>query len=653
MKTVAKQIPYPLLWDRMPIDISFVFENEKPAGKHGFLKTEGEQFVFEDGTPAHFWGTNFNSGACFPEHSHSEKVAKRLAQTGVNLVRLHQMDAEWSTPNIFRFSRGRGYENTRSFDPESMDRLDYLIYCLRREGIYIYMDFITYRRFKTGDGVENTMQLPEAAKPYTNYSRKLIELQKEFNAAFLSHYNPYTELKYADEPAICMAEIANENDMLTKSCAKYDLEPYCTELTDLYKAYCREKGVSAEERDFNARDAFLTEFFCDLQKKYYIEMTEHLRNNGAKFPITGTNWCFDKAVPFCNTVTDFHDGHPYWWVGDQRRFKNDPLIRSGEEDRPLAKWVSKSAVEGKPVFISEWDAPWPNEFRSESALLMAAWSGLNAWSGCAIHTYRYGTNENESVTRKIGRSIVIGNSYYRGIFDTFNDPAKWGMFYHAALIMRRGDVSAAKERVTVGIRTEDVYDPSFDIDAVFSNKASEMHCVRMAYDVPSSGDVKPETPDMLSDTGEVYRNPEKGIGWIDSAYTKAAYGFIGGETISLSGMTVNMENDYGTVCISSLTTENIQKSGNLLLTAVGRADNTDSEYNREHTVLLKEGKPPILIDVIEAEIKLKTEKENLKIWSIDNEGFPIGEIKTKYEDGTLSFTIGKEFESMYYLIQEQ
>ena len=81
---MTKFIPYPFYYDDMPIDISFVFENEKPAGKHGFLKTEGRKFVFEDGTEARFWGTNFNGSACFPDHDYSEKVAKRLSKTGIN-----------------------------------------------------------------------------------------------------------------------------------------------------------------------------------------------------------------------------------------------------------------------------------------------------------------------------------------------------------------------------------------------------------------------------------------------------------------------------------------------------------------------------------------------------------------------------------------
>ncbi len=81
------------------------------------------------------------------------------------MVRFHQIDAEWSTPNIFQFTKGENKPNTLTIDPESIDRLDYLIHCLKQEGIYIYMDPLTYRRFKTGDGVEAADQLPDAAKP--------------------------------------------------------------------------------------------------------------------------------------------------------------------------------------------------------------------------------------------------------------------------------------------------------------------------------------------------------------------------------------------------------------------------------------------------------------------------------------------------------
>ena len=55
---MSRYIPQPAYPEKMPVDISFVFDKEKPAGKHGFLQVAGEEFRFADGTPAHFWGVN-------------------------------------------------------------------------------------------------------------------------------------------------------------------------------------------------------------------------------------------------------------------------------------------------------------------------------------------------------------------------------------------------------------------------------------------------------------------------------------------------------------------------------------------------------------------------------------------------------------------
>ena len=49
--------------EMMPVDISFVFEDEKPAGKHGFCRVQGENFVFEDGAPVKLWGVIFNGAS--------------------------------------------------------------------------------------------------------------------------------------------------------------------------------------------------------------------------------------------------------------------------------------------------------------------------------------------------------------------------------------------------------------------------------------------------------------------------------------------------------------------------------------------------------------------------------------------------------------
>lgn len=660
MSYQARFIPYPFYWTDVPVDLSFIYENEKPAGKHGFLMVDGDRFVFEDGTEARFWGTNFNSGLNFPPFDFSEKIAKRLAKIGVNIVRFHQMDAEWSTPNIFQFSKGRRKGNTLDFDPESMKRLDYLIYCLKNEGIYIYMDLITYRKFKSGDGVENAIKLDDAARPYSNYNRKLIELQKQYNYNLWTHVNQYTGLAYKDDPAIVLTEIANESDMFSRP---VKVEPYKSELEQMYVRWLKDRqmDVPESEIDFSKQDSVMLDFLRETQESFYIEMATHLKKIGVRIPITGTNWAINTANTRAQLVTDFADGHSYWygwtWGEDVKKAINRSMT---VEIDAMLPHLSFCRLLDRPYFISEWDEPWPNEFRAESPLLLAAVGLLQGWSGFAIHTYSYTTMTDIHVTGKEVSSRAIGGIPYReGVFNTWNDPAKFGLFYHAALMYRRKDVSTAVESVAVEVK-----DMSLSVDIPALSAVSEKHKVGMHFEGQKSAAdrmvssekfcVDTSKGEILSDTGELYRSWEKKMGWIDTKNTKVAYGFFGdAEEVKLNGMTVNVKNPFAVVALSSLTDMPIKNSDNMLLTTVGHSENTDMKFNEDHTVMLDVGKPPILVEVIEAEISLETEIQNLKVWAVNAEGFFIGVVPSEYRDGWLRFKVGDCFQSMYYLIQAE
>jgi len=43
-----------LSWDKWPVDVSWLNDGERPAGRHGRLRVEGERLVFEDGTVGRF-----------------------------------------------------------------------------------------------------------------------------------------------------------------------------------------------------------------------------------------------------------------------------------------------------------------------------------------------------------------------------------------------------------------------------------------------------------------------------------------------------------------------------------------------------------------------------------------------------------------------
>lgn len=663
-----KFIRTPSYQDAMPIDISGVFGDEAPAGKHGFLKAVGEDFVFEDGTRAKFWGVNFNGGANFPEHSFAEGVARRLRMTGVNLVRFHQLDADWDTPNIFQFAKGPKLNSTRKLDPVSMERLDYLVYCLKNAGIYIYFDFLTYRRFRTGDGVVDADLLRDAARPYSVFDPHLIELQKEFITQILGHFNPYTNLTYAEDPVFVLAEITNENDVFLTRGAKTNHPYYENELTELYKAWTEEHGITVdwENHDNYGKTPELWQFKTELTMKYYRELRDHIRKEGGKFPVTGTNYTnVNPGNVLTQKEMDFCDNHGYIyefgrWT-DNEHICTIQQVNGQECVLPVRGLMH---LNNRPFFYGEWDMPWPNSFRAEGPIYYAMVCALQGWSGMAVHTYAYGTrgNENSLLGKEISSTSIGSVAFREGVFTTWNDPCIYGLFYHCTLMVRREDLKPAK--VKVGIHL----DAPYTLPNEANGTGLEVHRLRTVPEeeapegcdmvINASDKVEREDPDLiLSDNGECWRSLSKKIGVIDTERTKVVYGRLNGAKNFGTGnlpefkdVRIETKQDFGVIAMSSLTDDGIRHSDNILLTAVSRAQNTGSRFDGER--MMEIGTAPILSEVITATISIRTDREKLKVWGVGPEGYLTGKMASSYKDGVFTFTIGENYPAMYYLIQE-
>jgi len=682
---MSNYIPFPAYHDYAPIDISYLFEDEKPAGKHGFLTTQGDRFVFEDGTPVRFWGTNLNSGACFPEKDYAPKLAKRLAAYGCNIVRFHQIDSEWATPSIYQYKKGKRLENTSTYDPESFDRLDYLVYCLKQEGIYIYLDMLTYRKFKEDDNVRNSGELLNRAPPYSLFDRRLIDLQKEYCKVMWEHENPYTGLAYKDDPVFVLSDAANEIDLFGNFNHKIVVEPYASEFRERYRHWCAEKGygqIDVDATDLNDfTDDILNEFKIKVCEDYYNEIFDYMRSLGVRIPFTGMNYSWKYIMcKAAQHIGDFMDTHMnvrhMRWSPEERCVRNISL-------HELHDWGTYRSARhrhfGKPFFISEWDLTWPIKYRAESPIMMAATGMLQNWSGYTIHTYAYTSRlENMKVLGKeISSGAMGGVGYREGPMSTWNDPAKFGMFYHAAIIMRREDVKPAKNKYVV--RVEDTSGNDY---GAFLPKPDRASFITSAELSQMGADYYNEYPDTIpdniplvdqekgevtSDTGEMYRSWKKRYGTIDTPKTKVAYGCLGRQkAIDMDGLHLTCKNDYAVIALSSLNNNlDIAHSDSLLLTTVGQAENTgmkmslapDAIQRRDGFVPYEQldnlGHAPIVCEVIEADVEIATSRSNMVVWAVNAEGIFIGNVPTKYEDGKLKFTLGTKFPSIYYLIQAE
>lgn len=679
---MSKYIPFPAHCKFAPLDISYLFQAEKPAGKHGFLQVQGDRFAFEDGTPVRFWGTNLNGAACFPDHTYAEQLAKRLAAYGCNMVRFHQLDAEWATPNIFQFTKGKRLSDTRHLDPDSLERLDYFIFCLKKEGIYIYLDMLTYRKFKEEDGVRNSVALPNCGTPYCIFDRRLIELQKEYFSNLWNHFNPYTQLAYKDDPVFALSEPTNEVDLFGTFGRKITAEPYASEFREMYRNWCirRNIPIDADTADINdTTDQTLNEFKMEVQSDYFNEMFSYLRQIGIKIPLTGINFSWSYlSCKSAQGLGDYMDSHlnerwMYWEPGI-KKFNNISLHERMEWG-PLRNVRMRQF--GKPFFTSEWDLTWPNCYRAESPIMMAAVGMLQNWSGFTIHTYAYTSllNHMDILGKETSSESIGGVGYREGPFSTWNDPAKFGMFYHAAIITRRGDVSPANNKITVAVEE---LNHDLNIEKTCSEGSDKAALTASAELSQIAVDYRGECPDAIpettplvdlklgevtSDTGELYRSWNKKYGTIDTPMTKVAYGALANNgTIRLDGMKITVHNPFAVVALSSLNNElDITHSDSLLLTTMGDAVNTamkvsptpDSPTQKYKLQLDDVGTAPILCEVIECKIAIKTDRRNLVVWSVSAEGLFVGNVPVTYEDGWMKFTLGEKFPSPYYLIQAE
>jgi hypothetical protein len=632
--------PFSLPWDRAALDLSFL--NHKPAGRHGFLTVKGDQFVFEDGTPVRFWGTCFSAGANFPTHEQAERIAGRLAAYGVNIVRTHHADASWAERHFFYRDR----DNTQEFDPESLDRFDYLIHCLKQQGIYVYLDQLVNRRFKSGDGVDAVEELPTCGKPYSNFDPRLIELQKKFSHDLWTHVNPYTKLAYKDDPAIALMEFANENDLFTQSIT---LEPYRSRLETQYRKWARGQGIEVPQDpvSFRLDSEEKIRFLVEVQAGFYREMAQYLRSIGVRTPMTGSNWSRNLALLASLQVCDYTDSHSYWDHPQNDRMNNRPMVRSPQN---VFSSLSFNRLAGRPFFVSEWDQPWPNEWRAEHALAMAAVAALQGWNGLTTYTYRHSSN--------------VPCDHLSGAFETFNDPARFGLFYHAALIYRRGDVAPARRSVAVLFPGETMYsapNPSPWGLPVLARRPEVSRLAMALADRPTGVDdvVAPDADaseagqvEARSDTGQLYRNWEQGYGTIDTPRTQAAYGFVGEQpTIALADLELRIDTPFATVALSSLSDDPIRSSRRMLLTAVGRAENTGTSYNVTRNRLLGRGRGPILVEPIRAVASIRTDIAQLKVRPVAPDGTRGRPIPAAYRDGRLEFRIG-DHRTMHYELTE-
>lgn len=554
------------------------FLGDAPAGRHGFVVARGEGLEFEDGTPARFWGANVVAAAIFETPDEAiDAHALRLAKLGFNLVRLHHHDSGgWQT----RTAVSR--DATQPLDPIAMRKIDRWVARLKEHGIYVWLDLQTGRVFRESEDIPAYDELargsPQGAKAkgFLYVNPRLQELVLEFAAAFLDHRNPWTGLRYRDDPAIAAVLVTNENDIThhfgNVFAANKNNPWHRARFLEAAAAFADRTRLprAALGRTWEAGASKL--LLADLEHAFDSRARAQLRAAGLRAPLALTSYWGRSGIHALAALAEGEliDTHSY---ATGAALRSDPRAQLG-----YLGWIAAGQLAGKPLTVSEWNhgAPLQRE-RYETPLWTAAVARLQDWD--ALMLYAYGQ-------RPLGR--VTARQW-----NAASDPATVALMPAAAALYRRGDAAPARSRVVLTPSREDFFFRG-DLPGRSTAIATLLEQHRVSIAIPAVRELpwlrptpapKPgvkrvrdlarsflaaDATRIRSDTGEIERDIARGILRIDTPRTRAAVGALALGAVSLSGVRIAAQAD-GAVVFTSLDGKPLEVSQRILVSVAARA----------------------------------------------------------------------------------
>jgi hypothetical protein len=563
-----------------PIDLSFLNEDSTgkglPAGNHGFIKTKEDQLMFEDGVPAKFWGANLQANALFKTTDANISLhAKRIAQLGFNLVRIHHHDSMWVSQNIFKTVK-----DTLVLSPTSVRKLDLWINSLKQEGVYVWLDLHVGRAFTVNDGIVNFNDFAKGkkraeAKGFNYYNTSIQDRMQGFNEDYLNHVNPYTKLAYKNDPAIVGLLLSNENDLSTHFGNALLGDKHVPLHNALFKKDAKQfASLNGLSLNMTLATWVLGEsklYLNDAEHRFNQKMLDHLDLLGVKSLVATTNSWGGMGLYGLASLTDGDviDVHSY---GGAEEFNRNPRYNPG-----FLSWVAGAQVSGKPLTVTEWNIPtFPAPDRFTVPIFTASLASLQGWD--AMMAYGYSQVE-------LNGSTLTGSNW-----SAFNDPAMMGMMPAAALLYRQNHVSPAKQSYELKLSRNDFFfkknDPTTSKTIRTLLETSRLtigmpdtpelpwlkNNVAASIPVDQNTDFIPAGQNFVeSDTKELRRDWETGIHTINTEKSQIASGWIGGKAISLDDVSFNITTNKAVVAVQSFDNNPITGSRKIFITAMARS----------------------------------------------------------------------------------
>ncbi|HAT11166.1 MAG TPA: hypothetical protein DCS97_11380 [Planctomycetes bacterium] len=659
----------------------------RPAGAAGRITRRDDGLMY-DGKPFRLWGLNICYASCAPDKALADARAAFYAAHGINAVRLH------------KFGDGSGWQgllkpgSNLEFDPAALDRMDYFIAQLKAKGIFVKLSNSFGSLSLASDGWDRIPYAAEIgprpdAKRQLNTGAGTLFLSEELQdihmaqvTGLLKHVNPYTKQTYAEDPAIAIVEMVNEESALFGGPIRIlQTVPTLRERTAqrftawLKTRYGDEAGLRAAwggglqsfgphekmpVEDFAggkiypvgapwywdpdqlagqmaARKQRLLDtalFYKEVQDAFYDRYSKALRDAGYAGLVMASNWQAGRAAShFYNLHSDARfdlvDRHNYFGGkdvgGSMLRVPGAGSLSAGMQQ-----------VAGRPFSLSEWIHVYPNQWGAEGPAIIGAYGlGLQGWDISYLFQNRdagrqatmIGDDQWEATTpHLIAPFFAISRQVRRG--DVAVSPVVAPMHVHLDSL-RRGEIGFTDQ-------TRQEYDIKvFDTDKVpAATLAVARTAVRFvdaptptpAFDLASYRDAV----GVLTSAGKQLRwmggtTPESGWFTIDTPATKAVIGFAQGGSHDLGGVRIVPRSRYALIYLTAASPNGtLAQDDRLLITASGRSHNRGMRYFAGQLLdrgPVKRGDAgPVLMEPVTASITLPKRTGTPTVHVCDHDG---------------------------------
>lgn len=433
------------------------FQRDGTVDELGRIVIKDGHFVFADNPEVQ---VRFLTNAVTPwkdfenlGHRELEEFAGEIRRSGYNMVRTHFLD----------YSLMRGMSDDLEFSKEMQDKIDYFIYCIKKNGIYLNFDCMTSWIGYTAGNMFKKKAPEISLKSRIYHDPAVRDNWRKGVERILCRINPYTGMRLIDDPVLVMAVAYNEQEYGLWS-GKYDgawwlprwrdfLRKKYGSIRDLKQAwgtradkFKRFEDIPAPagelKRNINPLDA--AEFLIPLEQEMAHWYAAQMKEMGFRGFLTNSNCIANSCYNYLRkewplTAMNQYHAHPKGWISPNSVIEQNSPIASGAQ---VFRYFAGARQAEKPFVVTEHNVCFWNRYRYEQAFVIGGYSAFQDIDVLTCHSASVSFQKVDAIKT----------------FFLWTDPIAKASEFLTFFLFRRQDVTATKPAIRIrSARKSDIF----------------------------------------------------------------------------------------------------------------------------------------------------------------------------------------------------